>query len=85
MSQDEVVEIHERLSALVDVLPDMIFVLDEEGRYVEILSSDQNLLYASIIKSPREIDARGTILRTEADFFLEAIQQAIETRRDADY
>jgi len=35
----------ERLRAIGNALPDIVFVMDEEGRYHEILTSEKNLLY----------------------------------------
>ncbi len=35
------------LKAIMDVLPDKLFVLDEEGRYMEIMTPDETFLYAS--------------------------------------
>src|SRR5688572_5776475 len=34
-----------RLSAILNALPDLVFVVDHEGRYVEILTSKEDLLY----------------------------------------
>ena len=34
-----------RLSAILNALPDLVFVVDHEGRYLEILTSKEDLLY----------------------------------------
>ena len=34
-----------RLAAIVSALPDLVFVVDEDGRYLEILTSREELLY----------------------------------------
>jgi len=35
----------DRLNAVVDALPDITFILDEDGKYIEILTSCHDLLY----------------------------------------
>ena len=43
-----------RLAAILNALPDLVFVVDDEGRYVEILTSREDLLYraAEEMKGP---------------------------------
>ncbi|WP_445397319.1 EAL domain-containing protein [Zobellella sp. An-6] len=36
-----------RLRAITGALPDLLFVMDEEGRYLEVVSSDPGLLFAT--------------------------------------
>jgi PAS domain S-box-containing protein len=69
----------DRLRAFVNAMPDILFVLDEEGRYVEALSSAQNLLYAQArdLIGKRMHDVLPT---SEADLFLAAVRRTIETR-----
>jgi PAS domain S-box-containing protein len=43
----ELRESENRLRAVVTALPDLVFVVDEDGRYVEILTDDEQLLYRS--------------------------------------
>jgi PAS domain S-box-containing protein len=43
-----------RLSAIIGALPDLIFVVDDEGRYAEIVTSKEDLLY----RSPAEMKGR---------------------------
>jgi PAS domain S-box-containing protein len=68
----------ERLQAITDVLPDLLLVLDEQGRYVEILSSTDNLLYA-----PR-VDLKGHLMQEilpneAADQYLSIVRKTIST------
>jgi transcriptional regulator with PAS, ATPase and Fis domain len=37
-----------RIRAIVNALPDVVFVLDEEGRYVEVVTEDDRRLYRSV-------------------------------------
>ena len=37
-----------RIRAIVNALPDVVFVLDDEGRYVEIVTEDDRRLYRSV-------------------------------------
>lgn len=69
-----------RLSAIVNAIPDLIFVLDEDGRYMEVLTSQGGLLScnASALK--------GKLLAAvhtpdEAEFLLAIIQKALATRQ----
>ena len=39
-----------RLAAILNALPDLVFVVDGEGRYLEILTSREDLLY----RAPRK-------------------------------
>lgn len=68
----------ERLRAIGDALPDLVFVVDEEGYYLEILTSEKNLLYIEQekLKGRRIHDVFPT---HEADRFVNAIRRAIDT------
>lgn len=69
-----------RLRAIVNALPDIAFILDEKGRYVEVLAAPRSkpLLYSAIQ------DLKGRLLhdvlpRDDADKFLSVIHKTIET------
>jgi formate hydrogenlyase transcriptional activator len=69
-----------RLAAVLNALPDLVFVVNDEGRYVEILTSHEDLLYraAEEMKGRRFHDILpGPI----ADAHLRLVQQTLETRR----
>lgn len=66
-----------RLQALVNALPDLVFMLDENGRYVEVIAGKEGELYL-----PAE-ELKGKLLREiipaeQAAFFLEAINRSLE-------
>ncbi len=67
-----------RLFAILDAIPDIIFLIDEDGRYLEIMSGRENRLFT-------EKEALlGNLLHdvlpaTQADSFLSVIQQALAT------
>ena len=73
--------LHERerkLDAFIKVMPNLSFIYDQDGRYLEILTSDTSMLRAL----PE--DMRGRLLgdvmpASEAKLLLDAIHQAIET------
>ncbi|MCI0691779.1 sigma 54-interacting transcriptional regulator [candidate division KSB1 bacterium] len=74
----ELRESEERLRAIAKALPDLLFVLDEEGRHLEVLTSQENLLYVT----PENI--RGRLLhqifsKPLADRFLAVVQRTAET------
>ncbi|WP_353661288.1 EAL domain-containing protein [Hydrogenimonas sp. SS33] len=70
-----------RLSALIEAIPDLIFYVDEEGRYLDVLSQGhEDALYL-----PRERIVGRTIEevfpKKYADLFFEATRKAIETHK----
>lgn len=69
-----------RLRAFVNALPDIAFILDEKGRYVEVLTAPraEPLLYSAIN------DLKGRLMhdvlpREDADKFLSVIHKTIDT------
>jgi formate hydrogenlyase transcriptional activator len=68
-----------RLAAILNALPDLVFVVDDEGRYVEILTSRADLLYraAEEMKGQRFHDILPAPV---ADAHLRLVQQTLETR-----
>lgn len=70
----------ERLRAIGKALPDLVFVVDEEGTYIDILTAEEKLLYreADNLKGRR---IHELFPPSEADIFLGAIQRSINTRK----
>ena len=67
-----------RMHAILHALPDTLFLLDEEGRYIEVMSGDENLLYRE--KERLLGKTLGDVYpEADADFFLGIISQALET------
>jgi PAS domain S-box-containing protein len=68
-----------RLAAILNALPDLVFVVNDEGRYVEILTSREDLLYraAEDMKGRRFHDILPAAI---ADAHLRLVQQTLETR-----
>jgi PAS domain S-box-containing protein len=68
-----------RLAAVLNALPDLVFVVDDEGRYVEILTSREDLLYRSVdeMKGRRFHDVLPPPI---ADAHLHLVQQTLERR-----
>lgn len=67
-----------RLRAFMDALPDVAFVLDSEGRYVEVLTPNSPLLYLPA----RQVEGRLLIEILPEDLaalFLEVIAKALST------
>ena len=68
-----------RLAAILNALPDLVFVVDEEGRYVEILTSREDLLY----RAAEEMRGRrfhDILPAPVADAHLRLVQRTLETR-----
>ena len=70
----------ERLQAIARALPDLVFVVDEDGRYIDILAGDADLLYQDV-KNLKGRRIHDLIEHSEADIFLKAIQRTIRTGR----
>ncbi|NIV01038.1 MAG: PAS domain S-box protein, partial [Phycisphaerae bacterium] len=71
-------EREERLSAIVHALPDIVFVINEQGYYLDILTDHEKLLHG------RKEDLKGRCFHDvfpceQADFFLDLVQRTIET------
>jgi len=68
-----------RLSAVIAALPDLVFIIDEDGRYVEILTAREQLLVSAAenLKGRRLHDHFTTAL---ADTFMRMVRQTLETQ-----
>ncbi|QJB55415.1 ATP-binding protein [Pseudodesulfovibrio sp. zrk46] len=67
-----------RLAAFIQAMPDLVFIIDKDGRYEEAYSSDEGML----LDKPE--DLKGKLLhdvmpKDMADRFLETIRLALET------
>jgi PAS domain S-box-containing protein len=69
-----------RLSAIANAIPDLVFVLDEDGRYIEVLTSQGDLLdfHARILKGKLLSEVHGS---EKAAFLLAIIKKALATRQ----
>jgi len=62
----------------VEALPDLLFVLDEDGTYVDVMSSSTGLLYAGA----HELVGRrmhDVLPRESADLFLRTVRKTLKT------
>ena len=67
-----------RMRAVLDALPDLIFVVDEDGTYIEVLAEEEDLLY----REARELKGRrmhDVLPPAMADLFLATVRATIET------
>ena len=71
-------ESEERLRAMGDVLPDLAFILDEDGRYVEVLTAESNLLYKEVVQTKGRL-MHEVLPKSKADLFLNAVRRTIDT------
>ena len=64
--------------AIVNALPDIVFVLDARGNYVEVMGGNERSLYDSgnFLKGRNLFDV---LPRERAEAFLDTIQRALET------
>jgi PAS domain S-box-containing protein len=66
-----------RLRAILSALPDLVFLIDEDGRYVEILSAASHLL----VKNPAELRGRlfhEVFPKATADAFLGLVRATLQ-------
>jgi two-component system cell cycle sensor histidine kinase/response regulator CckA len=70
-----------QLSAIVDALPDLGFIYDKSGRYVEILAREDDLLYQDAASMKGHL-LHEILPKPVADLLLSAIQKTIVSREN---
>lgn len=71
-------EREQKLDAFINAMPDMVIILDQEGRYQEIYAPQEDMLY----KSANDLKGKlvhDVLPRATADKCMEAIRMSIET------
>jgi formate hydrogenlyase transcriptional activator len=74
----ELIRSENRLAAIVSALPDLVFVVDENGRYLEILTSREDLLF----RAPGEMKGRrfhDILPGPAADSHLQLVRRTLGT------
>lgn len=71
-------ESESRFHAFASAMPDIAFILDEHGRYVEILGHGEDLLYAEASQLKNRL-LHDVLPRADADFVLATIRKTLET------
>ena len=83
-ADEKIKQQNERLSAIVGAMPDLIFVLDQEGTYTEVYSSDPESLIVPVNQiigiNIRQVFDKGT-----AAFHLENIEQCLRQNKLVTY
>jgi PAS domain S-box-containing protein len=69
-----------RLRSIVQAIPDLLLVLDQDGHYLEVLSPDQNLLYADPAKLLGQ-RMHDILPPEEADRFLAVVKTTLNTEQ----
>ncbi len=77
-SNQELEQKEERLRAFVNALPDIAFVIDERGCYLEVLSSQGNLMYAGAERIKGKF-FHSVLPPALAESFLEIVHRTMET------
>jgi PAS domain S-box-containing protein len=72
-------ESEERLNAFFHALPDLAFIFDEDGKYVEILSGSSHLLYDTV-EHLKGAYFHEVLPRANADKFLDLVQRTLVTQ-----
>jgi two-component system cell cycle response regulator len=78
MYQTQLQERESKLRAFVNAMPHLSFILDDEGRYLEILANEPELLLANVERLQGRL-IRDVAPGDEADLMVGAINRAIET------
>jgi len=69
-----------RLRAMVNAMPDLLFVLDQDGRYLEILSTESHLLYEHSSQLIGKL-MHEVLPQADADRFLGVIHLTLATQQ----
>ena len=78
-SEAEFRQNEERLRAIGQALPDLVFVIDEEGRHLEVLTAQESLLFTPIENITNRL-LHDIFEAPLAECFLALIQKTINTR-----
>ncbi len=70
----------DRIDAIMTALPDMIFIFDEDGKYIEILTGRHHLLYKKFNQFKGKV-IHEVIPQPNADLFLATIYKTLETEK----
>ena len=76
--EDALKKSEERLRAIMEAMPDLVFVLDEDGRYLEILAADESLLAADAANIKGRL-MHDVLPPTAAADSLKAVRQALDS------
>ncbi|RLA02870.1 MAG: hypothetical protein DRQ47_06170, partial [Gammaproteobacteria bacterium] len=68
----------DQLNAIVEALPDITFIIDEDGKYIEILTSRDELLFDKLQNLKGNL-IRDVLPEKHADLFLATIAKALKT------
>ena len=77
-TQEALQESEGRLRAFVDAMPDVAFILDEDGRYIEVLAHDDTLLYDTKTKLQGKL-LHEVFPADDADRYVAVIRRTLET------
>jgi PAS domain S-box-containing protein len=78
--EDKLKDSEKYLNAITQALPELIFVVDEEGKFIDIFTSDESLLYLNVIDTKGKYFAE--IMPKEfADKFLKLVTSTIDTQQ----
>lgn len=72
-------ESEERLRSFLEALPDITFIMDETGRYAEVLATESNPLYQGAVEQLKGKKLHQVLPQDKADLFLEVIRTTLET------
>ncbi len=78
MFQRQKATAEERLHALINALPDPVFLLDEDGRYVEVIAGEKHKLMLPSLNLKGKLLA-DVMSSERASFFMDVVHRALDT------
>lgn len=78
ISREQLRERESTLRAFINAMPNLSFIFDDEGRYLEILTNEPELLLADAERLKGRL-LKDVMSADEAELMMNAIQRAIET------
>ncbi len=79
-AQEALRESEERWRAMGYALPDLVFILDEDGRYADVFSTEGNLLYQEAMQMKGRL-MHEVLPEEKADLFLNTVKRTIDTHK----
>jgi PAS domain S-box-containing protein len=78
--EDKLKESEQYLNAITQAIPELIFVIDQEGKFIDIFTSDESLLYLGVV------DAKGKYFHEVfpadfADKFLKVVKETVSSQK----
>jgi PAS domain S-box-containing protein len=78
--EDKIKESEQYLNAITQALPELIFVINEEGKFIDIFTSDESLLFLNVENSKGKF-FHEVMPQEFAEMFLELVRKTVSTQK----